>query len=101
MRTRQDRVWLVSPAVSCRVGWTFLTSRSRQILLTRSTSSCTSSEGLVAVTYPKSWKSTDMSPTLTCSTTERSFFPRGTNHEHRERFQSQIAYCLGVRLGSL
>src|SRR5580700_1938644 len=101
MRTQPSKGWRGSRAACSRAEWTCLTSRSRPTSLTRSTSSCTSREGRVAATYPKSWKSTDMSPTRTCSTTERSFFRTGTNHEHRERLRAQISHCLRVRLGSL
>ena len=77
-------------------GLTFAFEPSRPILPTRLASSCTSREDPVAAMFLKSWRSTDMTPTRTCSTTGRSLFRGRTRHEYRQRFQGQISYCFGV-----
>jgi|SRR5580700_2808580 type IV secretory pathway VirB2 component (pilin) len=62
-------------------GLTFAFEPSRPTLQILSTLSCTSREGRDAATFLKSWKSTDLTPTRTSSTTQPSFFRGGTQHE--------------------
>jgi len=73
-------------------GLTFAFEPSRPILPTRLASSCTSREDPVAAMFLKSWRSTDMTPTRTSSTTGRSLFRDSADRPGRHG-SGHCGYC--------